>query len=178
MLLCINHRKVNIKSEDVLRDCSGRGLCLKLKKVDFNMLKVFNSTLSSIRIIVENYFGRLNVLFKMTKQSFVYNASSYAYINKVATALTNCHIFFYPLRKFPYYYFHLNPNEEDSKKKQLSDRTCTMIRELGSTFCNKSIHPSQTPIEELREKHNDINSFHPASISSTPNEKKKQFVLF
>ena len=95
------------------------GLILNGGTIHAELLKLYNSTLSSVRILVENYFGRMNVLFKCSSQSFSLKLDQFGNCNKLMCALTNAHVYFHPMRKFPFYLFYntLYTNNTDAKKR-------------------------------------------------------------
>ena len=60
--------------------------------------KVFNEELSSDRIIVENYFGRLSSLWTVMSNKYKWNEDRYDLVFRTCVALTNIHVKFNPLR--------------------------------------------------------------------------------
>ena len=57
-----------------------------------------NKELSSDRVIVENFFGRLNGLWEVTSRKYRWAEEIYDPILHLCVALTNIHIFWHPLR--------------------------------------------------------------------------------
>ena len=166
----VSNRTVEVKTKEMLRKPNQNKelLCLKLKKVEPEMLKLFNVTLSSIRILVENFFGRLNSLFKITKQSFVLDSSMYSSVNRIAVALTNCHVHFYPIRKFPFHKFHIHSCENEDKKP-LSDKVIKVLENLGHLINEKDIDLNEDQI---------MSAFVPAPIESEEKKMEEMFVVF
>ena len=78
-----------------------RVLCPKKKKPR-KMLSVDddngNRELSSDRVIVENYFGRMTGLWEITSRKYRWAEELYDPIAHACVALTNIHIFWHPLR--------------------------------------------------------------------------------
>ena len=68
-------------------------------------MKAFNLAVASTRIMVENYFGRVNCLFSVSRNTFPFSLSLYDLVNKTTHALTNYHIRRYPLRNLGFYLF-------------------------------------------------------------------------
>jgi hypothetical protein len=60
--------------------------------------KTFNREVSSDRIIVENYFGRLTMLWEICSRKYRWQEDMYDVIFSMAVALTNFHISKHPLR--------------------------------------------------------------------------------
>uniref|UniRef100_H3H7X7 DDE Tnp4 domain-containing protein n=1 Tax=Phytophthora ramorum TaxID=164328 RepID=H3H7X7_PHYRM len=58
-----------------------------------------NDQISSDRVIVENYFGRLNVLWRITTDKYRWNESLYDDVFRLSVALTNFHVSISPLRE-------------------------------------------------------------------------------
>lgn len=57
-----------------------------------------NSRVSSDRVIVENYFGRVCSLWRTMSSTFSWNESRYDQLVRLCFSLTNFHVSFYPLR--------------------------------------------------------------------------------
>ena len=75
-------------------------------------IKLYNACLSSIRINVENFFGRRNVLFKICSETYHLSMNMFDNICKITCALTNVHIQFHGLRAYPFYLFSPNITKE------------------------------------------------------------------
>ena len=60
--------------------------------------EVFNEELSSDRIIVENYFGRLSSLWTVMSNKYKWNEDTYDLVFRTCVALTNIHVKFNTLR--------------------------------------------------------------------------------
>ena len=88
----IKSHKDFIEPLDYLKDLNGNNAEINVHKVNKNSFTLFNTTLSSTRILVENYFGRMTTKFKMSKTTFIRRPEKYDIYNRVLTALTNCHI--------------------------------------------------------------------------------------
>ena len=73
-------------------------------------LKVYNIALSSIRISVENYFGRTNLLWNAASCPYKWSLSIYDSVTKCIFAATNFHTHLMPIRKFPFQLFCFNSN--------------------------------------------------------------------
>ena len=73
--------------------------------VQGDCMKAFNLAVASTRIMVENYFGRVNCLFSVSRNTFPFSLSLYDLVNKTTHALTNYHIRRYPLRNLGFYLF-------------------------------------------------------------------------
>lgn len=104
----------------------------------------FNRKLSSDRIIVENYFGRLCSLWALLSQKWRWNESMYDDYFKLALALTNVHILWLPLRYEDNQRFqrarnrliHI-ANEQVEKRRQVLNRYQERRRHrLGLQFRN------------------------------------------
>ena len=70
-------------------------------------LRAYNNAISCIRLLVENYFGRMNVLFSICSEKYNLDLGYYDFICKYAVSLTNYHIKLHPLRTFPFQLFSL-----------------------------------------------------------------------
>ena len=58
-----------------------------------------NKRVSSDRIIVENFFGRVNMLWKISASTFKWSLNSYDMISRITFALTNYHVSLMELRE-------------------------------------------------------------------------------
>lgn len=67
----------------------------------------FNQALSSDRINVENYFGRLSSLWAVFSQKYRWNEESYNMIFRIGMALTSFHITIHPLRADDHHFFEI-----------------------------------------------------------------------
>ncbi|ELP93050.1 hypothetical protein EIN_052650 [Entamoeba invadens IP1] len=76
-----------------------------LTKVDNSLIKAYNAVHSSVRILVENHFGRLIILFKLMRNKYGLLKRDYESLVNIAHSLCNYHISKKPLRKFPFYLF-------------------------------------------------------------------------
>ena len=65
-----------------------------------------NKDVSSDRVIVENYFGRLCSLWEICHRTFPWSESKYNIVQRVTFALTNYHVSFMPLRSSDCDYYH------------------------------------------------------------------------
>ena len=126
-----------------------QNLCIKVIKANPKLLQVYNTTLSSIRILVENFFGRMNVLFAETRLPFVLDAKLYNQVNRVVTALTNCHVYFYPLRRFPFYKFHLKNDATPQEKYELTAKIVNVLNVLSDYIDTSSQQIEQEDICEI-----------------------------
>ena len=103
-------------------------------------IKLYNSCLSSIRIQVENFFGRRNVLFKICTDQYHLSMNLFNDICKITCALTNAHLQFHPLRDYPFYLFsngvckQLNCNPKLVKEIPLSKKATEILK----TYCDRS----------------------------------------
>ena len=57
-----------------------------------------NVRVSSDRVLVENYFGRVTSLWKISRSTFKWNQESYDMISRLTFSLTNFHVSLMPLR--------------------------------------------------------------------------------
>lgn len=57
-----------------------------------------NVRVSSDRVLVENYFGRVCSLWKISRSTFVWGHESYDMLSRITFALTNFHVSLMPLR--------------------------------------------------------------------------------
>lgn len=64
-----------------------------------NQQKEENRAISSDRVIVENYFGRLCGNWNILSAKFKWAEQNYDHVFKVCLAFTNCHIRLHPLRE-------------------------------------------------------------------------------
>ena len=62
------------------------------------LMKSWNATVSSDRIIEENFFGRLTKLWGVILSKYRWSEEGYDDIFRLCVALTNFHISFHPLR--------------------------------------------------------------------------------
>ena len=58
-----------------------------------------NELVSSDRVIVENYFGRMAGLWKCMRSTFVWSEARYELLTRICIALTNFHLQLFPLRR-------------------------------------------------------------------------------
>lgn len=77
---------------------------------DSKYLKCYNKALSSIRIIIENSFGRTNLLWKASGTQYKWNLGIYDKVTKIVFASTNMHLHLMPIRNFPFQLFCFNTN--------------------------------------------------------------------
>ncbi|ETV63773.1 hypothetical protein H257_19295 [Aphanomyces astaci] len=59
-----------------------------------------NANVSSDRVIVENFFGRVCLLWKISYATFVWGTKCYDAIQRLTFALTNYHLTLMPLRQY------------------------------------------------------------------------------
>ena len=57
-----------------------------------------NDRISSDRVIVENFFGRLKTLWALSSDSYRWSRKKYDLVFQTCVALTNAHVRFHPLR--------------------------------------------------------------------------------
>jgi hypothetical protein len=86
-----------------------------------------NERLSSDRIIVENFFGRLSGLWKVMRVTYKWGEDKYDQIMRLCVALTNYHIRINPLRAEDGDYYEMIKSRyysqgEDARAKQLTQR--------------------------------------------------------
>jgi len=108
----------------------------------------FNRNVSSDRIIVENYFGRLCSLWEICSRKYRWSEALYDPIFKLCVALTNYHIEKHPLRNEDLEYFTRRKNEmmvlseERVRKRQSTQQRYRDNRRLrlstGSCFASVS----------------------------------------
>ncbi len=91
-----------------------------------------NRLIGSVRVICENYYGRLKQKFKIMRDVFTYKKDHYHLYVGLCIALTNYHVTLYPLRDnegdFYTRYLVKEINEcfdKEQKKKQKNKRTST-----------------------------------------------------
>ena len=77
---------------------------------DTKYLRAYNIALSSIRIIIENTFGRNNLLWNSSSKQYNWNLRYYDMVTRCTFAATNYHMFIYPLRSFPFALFAFTTN--------------------------------------------------------------------
>ena len=73
-------------------------------------LKSYNIALSSIRIGIENLFGRQNLLWSASSCTYKWSLDIYDLTTKATFAATNYHAFLNPIRKFPFQLFAFTNN--------------------------------------------------------------------
>ena len=117
---------------------------------DLECMKLYNITFASCRILVENFFGRQNTLFAISRRLFNLSLGIYNMINKSAAAITNYHIHLKPLREFPFFLFckeckSFNVSERMIKSMTLPESAKNILKEL--THC-KDINTIQDIIGE------------------------------
>ena len=120
---------------------------------DLECMKLYNITFASCRILVENFFGRQNTLFAISRRLFNLSLGIYNMINKSAAAITNYHIHLKPLREFPFFLFckeckSFNVSERMIKSMTLPESAKNILKEL--THC-KDINTIQDIIGEYNE---------------------------
>ena len=91
--------------------------------VDPTVISAYNSCVSSVRIIIENFFGRMMTLFKMASDSFDLDHCWYDKFNKLMCALTNAHLEFHPLKEFDFSIFV----SDSSESHQCNDNNIKLI---------------------------------------------------
>ena len=95
-----------IQTETETKDTTGEIQCDVIgSNTGKNFLKAYNCAISSIRILVENFFGRENCLWDIMSRKYKWLIRHYDDFKRSCVALTNVHIFFHPLRKFPFQLF-------------------------------------------------------------------------
>lgn len=65
----------------------------------------FNNNHATDRVLVETFSGRMRILWAMRRKKYRWTESNYEVIMKFCFALTNLHVFYYPLRDVYDVYF-------------------------------------------------------------------------
>ena len=101
----------------------------------------FNRKVSSDRIIVENYFGRMTSLFTVLSHKYRWNEKLYDKIFKACMALTNFHIKLNPLRNTDGFHYTGVRNrlcstslEESDKRKRSYEKSIQRRRQRMRTM--------------------------------------------
>ena len=76
------------------------------RNVNEKSIELYNALLSKVRVKVEQHFGRLMILFKITSSVYTKNLDHYTTIIQFCHALTNYHLHIKPVIKFPFYLIH------------------------------------------------------------------------
>lgn len=112
--------------------------------------EAYNKKVSSDRIIVENYFGRLCSLWAIAATKYRWAESNYDKLFRLCVALTNQHIRWHPLRQEDHATFQRYKNRQYSigaeiarKRKRIQERYKARRKARLSVLLHGEIAPRQ-----------------------------------
>ncbi|OWY92328.1 hypothetical protein PHMEG_00038723 [Phytophthora megakarya] len=112
-----------------------------------------NRRVSSARVLVENYFGRMTSLWRVCSTTFTWHESKFDRIINICVALTNFHARLHPLRAEDQYLYeqilsrYVSMAEEQRRKRQrerviAESRRASARTSLDSTASSSTIRSS------------------------------------
>lgn len=147
---------LRIKNDDILEANQFKGVFL-----DAMISETYNSILSSQRIIVENFFSRLLILFKRSKYTYEWNRDLYPYIHIFMTSLTNYDITKRPLRRNINFIFNIHEYNQINETKlnlRIPPTVQKYLRELfdcsGETF-NELLYEEKSDTNKMETEQNE-----------------------